>query len=394
MRRLLEIGLLALGTALLVPAALPADQPRAAELKKLHILMVFDTQASDLERSVKIDERRMRSFWKYTIPASRYQLTVLTGDKVSRTSILNYYKNLKVGPTDGLVFVYGGHAAKDKNTGKHYFDLAGQKVLYRTDLVKGMESTKAGLVVLLTDCCSTPREAPFGDDAPPEDMVAARSITAASRVATKIHPTVRNLFFQARGTVDITAATDNASWSDVRFGGLFTRSVCTMLCLPIKEVDKNGDGVVTWAECFPQLQKGTDSLFRVWRGQMISRGESIPDRNQKPHAFSLGLQAAAAASGRQAVLSIENATSAVLRYRWRWSDQDAWTEVELKKGQKQLHTVEVSDGTTLPKFEAKFPGLTDPKVLDAQEFRGEGQPTSANGKYYRVRVAPDQSRGS
>ena len=73
--------------------------------------------------------------------------------------------------------------------------------------------------------------------------------------ARALHPTVRCLFFQARGTVDITAATDNASWSDNKKGGLFTRSLARLVELtPLRELDKDRDGVVTWSEFFPQLR--------------------------------------------------------------------------------------------------------------------------------------------
>src|SRR5262245_8920017 len=205
MRREFLTGLLALSAVLVVPAAVPAERPSAAELKKLHILMVFDTRASDLAKSVRVDEWRMRLLWKETIPSGRYTLTTLSGAKVTKEGILAHYKNLRLGPNDGVLFYYAGHAATDVKTGKHYFDLAGDNPLFRKDLVKSMEATRAGLVVLLTDCCSTPREIMRKDGF--DDL--GENLALGRGEATRLHPTVRQLLFLARGTVDVTAATDN-----------------------------------------------------------------------------------------------------------------------------------------------------------------------------------------
>src|SRR5437762_3577308 len=82
------------------------------------------------------------------------------------------------------------------------FDLPqDKKPLFRHEVRGAMEARGAGLVLLLTDCCSTPRKLP---------PLLTESKGMVERART-LRPTVRSLLFQARGTVDITAATDNAS---------------------------------------------------------------------------------------------------------------------------------------------------------------------------------------
>src|SRR5262245_11471627 len=237
------------------PAA-PAQAPRVsppAELKKLHVLMVFDTKDERLEPSLVIDEKRLTQLWANTMPKERYSLTVLKGAKVTPQAILEHYRKLKLGPSEGALFVYGGHGAIDPKKG-HYLQLASGKPLIRSELRKAMEATRAGLVVIVSDCCSTPIRLKTTRD---------RGITKQES-PKRLHPTVRCLLFQARGTVDVTAATNNAAWSDNERGGLFTRSFAALLAGPVKPLDTNKDGFVTWQEYFPKLQRETEVLFDGW----------------------------------------------------------------------------------------------------------------------------------
>src|SRR2546427_343578 len=93
------VGLVALGLVLGGPVACLTAAP--AELKKLHVLMVFDTNDEGLESSLKIDEWRMRRALTETIPADRCTVSVLKGDDVTPERILGYYSALKPNSDDG-----------------------------------------------------------------------------------------------------------------------------------------------------------------------------------------------------------------------------------------------------------------------------------------------------
>jgi hypothetical protein len=266
-----------MSAALTGPAA--AEAP---ELRKLHVLMVIDTHDKDLAPSVQLDRRRVRWLLRQTIPSGRYTLTTLEGPDATRANILAHYRTHPAGRDDGLVFYYAGHGARDKYTDRAYLNLGRGGPLLRDELARAMEMKRTGLVMLLTDCCSSPESLR-------EAMLASRGVTAAPPGPAKaLHPTVRALLFQARGTIDVTAATDNASWGDPMKGGLFTRSLCRMLTVPVRDLDANGDGAVTWAEFFPQLRDETQSLFGSWRKEMVARGEKVDERRQVPLAFRLG----------------------------------------------------------------------------------------------------------
>lgn len=342
-----------------------ADSP--PELKRLHVLVVIDSAARDLAYSVRIDRERIEHLLMTTIPADRYRLTVLEGKKATARQILTYYRNLRTAPGEGLLFYYAGHGARDEKTGKPFFDLRVGGPLLREDLIRHMEARQTELVLLLTDCCSTP-----------QPLKGPGVTPRAGGPARTLHPTVRQLLFQARGTIDVTAATDNSSWSDNLKGGVFTRSICRMLRQPVRSVDLNKDGFVTWREFYPQLRDETQSLFGVWRKEMIARGERVEERKQVPHAFRLGRSLG--------VVALENATTEQRSYRWRWSDQTEWNEVVLAPDQRKLHTRLISEGQrVLPQLEVQFSGRTRSALLKPVEWTGNGEPTEPT-RVIRIRT--------
>ncbi|MFO0878659.1 MAG: caspase family protein [Gemmataceae bacterium] len=326
------------------------------EIRHLHVLLVVDTGAKDLAFSLKIDRERMEQFLERTIPVDRYTLHVLEGQKANARSILSHYRNLRVNKEDGLLFYYAGHGAREEKTGRPFFDLKQGGPLFRQDVVRAMEAKGTDLVLLVTDCCSTPQKL--------RDFTMPRE--AYPRAKT-LHPTVRNLIFQARGTIDVTAATDNTSWSDNQMGGVFTRSLCRMLRQPITLLDGDKDGFLTWREFYPQLRDETQSLFGEWRKEMIGRGERIEDRKQVPHAFHLGRSSA--------LVAIENATDRPRSYRYRWAGQSQWNDVTLEAGERKLHLRALKDtDRVLPALETQFEGLRKPVMLKALEWTGNGEP--------------------
>jgi hypothetical protein len=357
-------------------AWLPPGSPALAaeEVKKLHVLVVLDTEDELLTASLAIDKKRIRHFLKTNIPEERYALTVIEGKDVTPERIVAYYRDLKVEADDGLLCFYGGHGATDPEKG-HYLKLACRRPLVRSELRKAMEAKRARLTVILSDCCSTPRPI-----ARPSKVTAkgAREVAAAREV----HPTVRCLLFRASGTVDVTAATTNASWSDTEKGGLFTRSVCRMMTTPIKALDIDRDGFVSWQEFFPQLRKETERIFRTWSRELRARGEKIEDASQRPHSFLLGNNQA---SRTYAVVGLENGSGAALVYRWRWPGQDDWKEERLQRGQKRVHFLPWSEaGRQPPKLEVVVVGRGSSR-LTTQPWTGQGEPVFGDGKAYRLR---------
>lgn len=370
-RLLLLAGLCAI-LPIFASTHLRAAPATPADLKKVHILLVFDTD-SDLEESLKIDEWRMKMLLFKSIPEARRTLTILKGKEATRDKILETYARLKVTKDEGLFFFYGGHGATDDRQG-HYIKLRNSKPLLRTDLRKAMEAKNAGLVVLLTDCCST--------------RITLRPMPVTKGgigLATTIHPTFRNLFFQARGVVDITAATDSASWCDDEYGGIFTRSLARMLSQPVKELDTNGDGLVAWEEFFPLLQEDTEQTFSSWSRKMRERGESIKDTAQTPKAFALPRQGQP--EGKQAVVSLENTSEKPLRFRVSWGTDGTWSEWTPidARGRAVVSTQVARGAADAPTLKIEFEGRKGGGQVRSRLWAGTGKPAFGDGELTRIR---------
>src|SRR5262249_17060179 len=130
--------------ALAVLLALAGGRASAApELKKVRILLVFDT-TSDLNDQLVKDEKRIGRLLRTHLPAARVEVRTLRGREATREKILSHYRNLRTSAEEGLVFFYGGHGAMDPRKG-HFLQLQNGKPrqeLLRSELRQAMEAKK------------------------------------------------------------------------------------------------------------------------------------------------------------------------------------------------------------------------------------------------------------
>jgi hypothetical protein len=147
----LFLAFLALGVS--VGSTVRADQPEP--LEKLNVLIVLDTGDGVIGDTLGIDKKRILSLMQRQLPKAKVVTKTLEGPEAKRANITAYFKALKLDATQGVLFYYGGHGGATK-AGQHFFVLSPDKYerFYRDDVQKLMEGTGAGLVVMLTDCCS------------------------------------------------------------------------------------------------------------------------------------------------------------------------------------------------------------------------------------------------
>ncbi len=205
-------GWIVIGLASSWPHGVPSPCSCTRALRKLHALLVIDTR-SGLGESVKVDGERIDHLLSENLPADRAEVLVLTGKDASAEAILSYYRRLNVGRDDSLLFYYAGHGATDPQKGQFLAlqDLAGRPLL-RAELRTAMQSRHPGLIVIMTDCCSTRFSLPGK----------SRRVVPDKGTAAAINPLLKCLLYQSRGVVDITAASGNASFGDDHEGGIFT----------------------------------------------------------------------------------------------------------------------------------------------------------------------------
>src|SRR5262249_40558594 len=152
--------------------------------------------------------------------------------------ILGYYRALRTNGTETLLFFYAGHGATDDKVG-HYLQLQnGRYNLARHGLRRAMQEKQPGLAVILTDCCSNFH--PLRARSAPESGSEGRG--EDERGPRETSPVVRNLLFQQRGLVDLTASDNEPSWGDAEQGGIFTRTLAALMTGKPAELDRNKDG--------------------------------------------------------------------------------------------------------------------------------------------------------
>jgi hypothetical protein len=345
-------------------------------------LLVIDTESTDLAPSIKHDKEHMRILLEDHIPEGRRKIDVLDGKKVTREAILNYYKNLSVGPDDVLLFFYAGHGAIDEKTNQHNLTPQGGITSWvpRAEVRKAMEAKKAGLVVLLTDCCST--------------RIAVKPGVNTRKAITdvKMHPVLRSLLFLHRGTVDVTAAEDGTgSWGDDDHGGVFTGSLVSLLEGDLKTLDKDHDGFLSWKKFFPQLQKETEKQFKVFADRARANKETVDQTTQRPRSFALP---DAPAKKTYAVVSLKNVSAKAIRYKYRWSGEKEWKEDTLAEKGKKCYDLVLADGAKLPNFEIE--SLSDPEggsgSLEPKKWSGTVRPQFEDGKYVEINTIPKKAK--
>lgn len=311
-----------------------------SELRKLYALLVVDT-LSGLGDSVKVDGERIERLLQSGIPRDRLDLTILTGKDVTSVRILDYFKRSKAGPSDGLMFYYAGHGAVDPEKG-HFLALQklDTKPLARSDLKKAMEQLHPGLVVILTDCCSTRYKL---------EKKTRKVIVDAGGQAKSLDPALRSLLFQHRGVVDITAATDNAAVGDDDDGGLFTRTLASSIARYSRELKSDSGKIVVWKELFPQVQQETMLSFSRWAKDQRARGEKLDQKTQKPRAFTLPEPPGGPG------LILVNGSNLPLHYRFYWGNEGTFERATLAAGGTRWHSVPISySGDEIPRMQIKF----------------------------------------
>jgi hypothetical protein len=340
----------------------------APELQKLHALLVVDTQAN-LGESVLVDGDRMKQLLQTGIPKERLYVTVLAGKDVTASKIVAYYRNLKVSQSDVLLFYYTGHGATHTEKG-HFLAFQDGKIpgLLRADLRTIMQEKQAGLTVLLTDCCSTRIKV--------EGKTNDRKLAGAPPAAKELNPLFRNLLFQHRGVVDITAASGNFAFADNRDGGLFTRALGNVL-LPKQSLpyDGNKDGFVSWKEFFPSLRQETENISAQWikdfRQQPQKTELKIDQKTQRPQAFELTEATTAPPS-----LTIRNVSTGPLRYQFRWGGEGAFESAVLKTQEARTHTLPAGKSVKdNPNLEVKTDSGNSVQLKAGKTYRYSGSAT-------------------
>ena len=244
--------------------------------KKIHLLIVADTDDAAVGKDVEKDWKNIRQRFLENVPESQLSIAELTGKKTTRENILSAIRNIKASADDTIVFAFAGHGLFDETVENgvergHALQLshgpAGnpvkitvpgtaiavnideQRLLYRTALVKAIEDKTPRLAVLWTDCCNTVVK--VVDNAPGKSRA---SISAPGTIS----PLFDSLFFQPSGLIDlITSQKGEMAYGDEvgREGGIATVAFCRFL-------KERRQQPLAWEEAFAIVGQSIADEFR------------------------------------------------------------------------------------------------------------------------------------
>jgi hypothetical protein len=245
---------------------------------RVRVLLVADTLGDPTgSLGIDLDRDLMTKTLRATFDRAdiSFTLEVIEGVDVSPANILKYYKDLDVRESDSIVLYYCGHGGADWLWGHVLTTSRGH--LYRSELRTAMLAKKARLTVLLTDACANSLAAgqPTRAEAHPTHTAPASSLVLCD---CNVESSLRRLFVDSRGVVDITAAArGTVAFGRRKIGGSYFTLALTNL-LTQKADDCSTDAGSPWRSFFATLQADTESL--TYRNL-----DSIAC--QSPEAFSL-----------------------------------------------------------------------------------------------------------
>ena len=165
-----------------VHAVIVGDTSPAAQWGKYVVNITMDTTAMFASLTSGLPRNQCRI----------YPLTLEEDDSSTSANVLQQIADISLKPNDTLLFYFSGHGGADDRG--HYFKLAkGQ--LYRDEVKQAMQSKRARLNVLLSDCCNV-RGDGFAYMAPGVD----------DRSPSRPVPLFESLLLKTSGWVDLNAS--------------------------------------------------------------------------------------------------------------------------------------------------------------------------------------------
>jgi hypothetical protein len=381
-----------------IPGASGAAPP--ADLKFLHVLLIFDTDDPSLDEGLKVDRERVEKTLRSTIPRSRLgggDLVILAGREVTPKRILEEIRKLPVRPEDSLLVFFGGHGGQTRE--RKLFLLTRGGELPRSELLQAMDAKKAGLTVLLTDCCS--------------NLIrrnGSRDIVDRPGVKVELRPVMRSLFFASRGKVDITAASDDKAYGDDASGGLFTKALCELWKQDaetatsrklVARLHKGEEQTVSWEEFFAGLKEDTEASFTKWRDKLPrSAVDQVSSKSQTPKQYSLAElvkteTSTPAGTKTYAVVNLINRAGRAIKYEYRWEGEKEWMSATLGPGERKQHVLALaSPERPAPPLEAQIEGIKSKSRMPAGRWTGIGKPGPSDGRLYEVKPRRTEVRTS
>lgn len=268
-------GLPETATAMFPPDAPGGGGMATPESRMVRAVLVVDT-ASGLS-GLEQDRDRMLGLLGPLRDEGRCEVTVLEGPDATAGALLGTLRQMGGAGGDTVLVYYTGHGATDPARGHALTFTAGPPLL-RSTLRAELARLAPRLTLLISDCCSNVVELPPAVAAP----------------FANPRPNLRSLFLRTRGVVDLNGSTydpltgvEESAWG-LPDGGIFTKALFQVVYFTeFTTLDRDADGLVTWAECLPRIAAETDQLYTMFKQEALT----VPGRVDARTAEQLRRQA-------------------------------------------------------------------------------------------------------
>lgn len=276
MKNMMRILFILALSILLVSVVVAA--PQTGTLKAILVIQDHynDPELNNISDSTQMDYDLVNKFLdtlsqKNVIAVEK---TMLHGENATSKNILTLIKNISVTSSDVLFFYFSGHGGMDK---KGTFILTSEcKFLYRSDLESQIKSKPARLSLVFTDACSSSIEAIGGRGS------FNKNNKDRENAFIEIY---KNLFYNYKGLMYVTAATEGEYAWGGKDGGAFTKSLFYEVLLQ--------DPKLTWEDNYNEAKKRTQEKFTYLKNMGFLNASDLKDlekrgiKSQTPKAYSL-----------------------------------------------------------------------------------------------------------
>ena len=296
-----RFGLVALILVMLsYPAVAWDDRGMRPGVPRVQVLLIIDRQAG--VSGTNVTEQKIRRLADAMKGGGLSGDPIVLDSNLSPDAILATVRAMVPGGQGALLIYYFGHGGTDPYRG-HLLATSGGN-LWSSALIEEAR-TRAPLVVLLTDACSTGFSA--------VTATTASAVTGSGAPAAPVgYETTRilsSLFLDHEGVVHINGstwrsetATGEFGWNNEVDGALFTSALTrTLTESRFDQLDVNRDGIVSWPEVQGPVTALSRSLFDTYKEGFLSGRYQISavdlerlrgQGTQTPQFFSYGSPAA------------------------------------------------------------------------------------------------------